>query len=113
VQFLRFEIYKHVGKSARDEHRSIAEIKKMSLARSESLRGVAPPTLNRHLGFLQQLIDFIPTQGVVIDHTLTTRGLRARASKTQRDRYARAKSQSDSAVTFFGKNAPQSCDLYT
>lgn len=89
AHFLCFELYKHAGKSIRDELRSIAELKEIGAAQPERLRGVAAPTLNRHLGFLQQLIDFAPSQGIQIDRLLTTRGLRARASKTKRDRYAR------------------------
>jgi hypothetical protein len=65
-------------------------MQEIAQSKPESLRGVESPTLNRHLGFLKQLLEFAPAQGVVIDQNLTTRGLRARSPIDRRDRDARA-----------------------
>jgi integrase len=89
AHFLQFGIYKHHGKSIHDDQRSIAEMREIARLKPVNLRGVETPTLNRHLGFLQQLLEFAPAQGVEIDRSLTTRGLRARAPKDRRDRDAR------------------------
>ena len=58
INFLQFEVYTHYGKSADDETRTIAELRRIAARKAEDQRGVQPPTLNRHLTFLNQLLDY-------------------------------------------------------
>lgn len=55
VDFLRSGIYKNYGKSAKDEGRSIAQLRAIAQAHGESERGIAGDTINRHLTFLAQI----------------------------------------------------------
>ena len=63
INFLQFEVYKHYGKSGADETRSIAQLVKIAAAKPAELRGVEAPTLNRHLTFLNQLLDYARRPG--------------------------------------------------
>ncbi|MFK4509308.1 hypothetical protein LPJ38_16190 [Bradyrhizobium daqingense] len=64
VDFLRSAIYKNYGKSAKDESRSIAELRAVAMAHHSSERGIAGDTLNRHLTFLAQIFRHAVARGV-------------------------------------------------
>ena len=91
VDFLANKIYKHYGKSLRDEDRTIAELLAIAATMPTSLHGVAGVTLNRHLGYIAQLFDHAPGQGISIAEKLSTTKLRSRGGKKTRARHARAK----------------------
>jgi integrase len=101
INFLQFEIYKHYGKSSADHRRSIAELLKIAQTKPAELRGVEAPTLNRHVTFLHQLIDFAEGQGVPLAADLNTTRLRARQSKEERDRNARPILKTNGAAQVF------------
>jgi hypothetical protein len=63
VDFLRSDIYKNYGKSAKDEGRSIAELRAIARAHHASERGIAGDTLNRHLTFLAQVFRHAVARG--------------------------------------------------
>jgi hypothetical protein len=89
--FLETEIYKHHGKSEKDKHRSIAEMRILALSKSSDLRGLETGTLNRHLGFMDQLFEFSEAEGVELDPKLKIAKLRSVDTSGDRDRDARLK----------------------
>jgi integrase len=101
INFLEFEVYKHYGKSVRDERRTIAELLKIAAGQPAEKRGVEAPTLNRHLTFLNQLLDYARSQGARLDADLSTTRLRARNTKADRARNARAALETDAATRVF------------
>ena len=86
VIFLRAEIYKHYGKSSKDEFRTIKELRKIAESKKVALRGIVGETLNRHLGAVRQLIKSARAQGVWIDSAIDVAELRAQRSKVDRAR---------------------------
>jgi hypothetical protein len=89
--FLESEIYKHHGKSEKDKHRSIAELRIIALSKPEDLRGLETGTLNRHLGFIDQLTEFSEAEGVELDSKLKVAKLRSVDTSDERDRDERLK----------------------
>lgn len=89
--FLETEIYKHHGKSVKDKHRSIAELRIIALSKPENLRGLETGTLNRHLGFIDQLTEFSEAEGVELDPKLKVAKLRSVDTSDERDRDERLK----------------------
>jgi integrase len=89
--FLETEIYKHHGKSEKDKHRSIAEMRIIALSKPEDLRGLETGTLNRHLGFIDQLTEFSEAEGVELDPKLKVAKLRSVDTSDERDRDERLK----------------------
>jgi integrase len=89
--FLETEIYKHHGKSEKDKHRSIAEMRLIALSKTEDLRGLETGTLNRHLGFIDQLTEFSEAEGVELDPKLKVAKLRSVDTSDERDRDERLK----------------------
>jgi integrase len=89
--FLETEIYKHHGKSKKDKHRSIAELRIIALSKPEKLRGLETGTLNRHLGFIDQLSNFAEAEGVELDPKLKVAKLRSVDTSDERDRDERLK----------------------
>ena len=89
--FLETEIYKHHGKSEKDKHRSIAELRIIALSKPEDLRGLETGTLNRHLGFIDQLTEFSEAEGAELDPKLKVAKLRSVDTSDERDRDERLK----------------------
>jgi hypothetical protein len=89
--FLETEIYKHHGKSKKDKHRSIAEMRIIALSKPDKLRGLETGTLNRHLTFIDQLNDFAEAEGVELDPKLKVAKLRSVDSSNERERDERLK----------------------
>ena len=89
--FLETEIYKHHGKSTKDKHRSIAEMRIIALSKPDALRGLETGTLNRHLTFIDQLNEFAEAEGVDLDPKLKVAKLRSIDSSDERDRDERLK----------------------
>jgi integrase len=89
--FLENDIYKHHGKSEKDKRRSIAELRIIALSKPEHLRGLEAGTLNRHLGFIDQLFDFAEAEGVELDPKLKVAKLRSVDTSDGRDRDERLK----------------------
>ena len=101
INVLQFEIYKHYGKSGADETRTIAELLKIAEGKSAELRGIEAPPLNRHLTFLNQLLDYARSQGARLDAHLSTTRLRARNTQDDRARNARPTLKADAATRVF------------
>jgi len=101
INFLQFDVYRHYGKSAADHDRTIAQLLKIAEAKAAGERGVEAPTLNRHLSFLHQLLDYAVSQGVPLSADLNTTRLRARHSKKERDRNARPILKANAAARVF------------
>ena len=113
INFLQFEIYTHYGKSVADETRTIAELRTIAQRKAENERGVQPPTLNRHLTFLNQLFDYARGQGVRLDRDLSTTRLRARNTKDDRARNARPTLKKDTAARVFALPLFTGCKSWT
>ena len=71
VNLLFFEIYKHYGKSVRDEHLTIAQLRekgrrldKKTKESEKSQCGLSSGTVNRHLTFLGQIFDHASARGL-------------------------------------------------
>ena len=101
INFLQFEVYKHYGKSGADETRSIAELLKIAAGKPAKMRGVEAPTLNRHLTYLNQLLDYARSQGARLDADLSTARLRARNTQDDRARNARPTLKAEAATRVF------------
>ena len=101
VNFLQFDIYTNCGKSVADEARTIAELRRIAEGKPGEQRGVQPPTLNGHLTFLNQLLDYARGEGLRLDPDLSTSRLRARNTKDDRARNARPTLKKDAAARVF------------
>lgn len=64
VDFLRFEIYKHYGKSGRDESLTIEQLREKGRSVEKAKRGISGETLNPHLTFLGQIFDYAIARGM-------------------------------------------------
>jgi integrase len=100
VDFLRSEIYKHYGKSAKDEGRTIAELREVALAHSSNKRGIGGDTLNRHLTFLDQIFRHAGARGGTTFAEINLAALRSKGKK-KRARDERAKLPLDLAAAIF------------
>ena len=63
VDFLRFEIYKHYGKSVRDEGPTIEQLREKGRSVEKGKRGISGETLNRHLTFIGQTFHYGSARG--------------------------------------------------
>ncbi|MHC4042137.1 hypothetical protein [Bradyrhizobium sp. 23AC] len=100
VDFLRSGIYKNYGKSAKDEGRSIAELRAVAMAHHSSERGIAGDTLNRHLTFLAQIFRHAVARGVCTLAEIDLVALRSKGKK-KRARDERAKLPFERAAAIF------------
>jgi integrase len=91
VDFLRSDIYNFYGKSPKDEHRSIKELRAEASKHPESTRGLEGGTLNRHLTNLGELFTFARGRGISIDQQIDPAALRSRRPKNARARDQRPK----------------------
>lgn len=102
VDFLRFDIYKHYGKSVRDEDLSIQQLRDKARSVEQSKRGIGGDTLNRHLTFLGQIFDYAIARGSKSLESINLTKLRAKSrGKNKRARDERAKLPIDSAKAMF------------
>jgi integrase len=109
VNFLQDEIYKHYGKSPKDNARTIAELRIIALSKPAELRGLESGTLNRHLTFTDELFEFSETQGVELDPKLKITKLRLVQNKETRDRDERLKLNLSRVDTLFRQAAFANC----
>ncbi|WP_210164549.1 hypothetical protein [Bradyrhizobium sp. Cp5.3] len=100
VDFLRSDIYKNYGKSAKDEGRSISELRAITRERHVSERGIAGDTLNRHLTFLAQIFRHAVARGVDALAQIKLVDLRSKGKK-KRARDERAKLPFEQAASIF------------
>jgi len=89
VRLIRNDIYKHYGKSPRDETRTIDELRKIAAQKPQALRGLEGTTVNKHLTFIGQLLRFARSQGIKIDNEMDLTSLRVPKPKNQRARNQR------------------------
>lgn len=102
VDFLRFDIYKHYGKSARDESLTIEQLREKGRSAEKAKRGIGGETLNRHLTFLGQIRDHAVARGSKSLEGIDLTKLRAKSrGKNKRARDERAKLPIDSAKAIF------------
>lgn len=102
VDFLRFDIYKHYGKSVRDEDLSIQQLRDKGRSVEQAKRGIGGDTLNRHLTFLGQIFDYAIARGSKSLEGVNLTKLRAKSrGKNKRARDERAKLPIDSAEAMF------------
>jgi integrase len=90
VDFLRDEIYKHYGKSVRDEHRTIEQLREKGQSVERNKRGIGGETLNRHLTFLGQTFTYAIARSWKSLESIDLTNARSR-NKTKRARDERAK----------------------
>jgi hypothetical protein len=64
ADFLRLEVYQYYGKSPRDRHLTIDQMRTDALSRAKEKRGIGGATLNRHLTFLGQIFHHASSRGV-------------------------------------------------
>ncbi len=100
VDFLRQDIYKHYGRSSRDERRTIAELRDIAAQKSENKRGIERDTLNRHLGFLSQVFGHAALRGAGALEKIDLSKLRIKG-KSKRARNARPKLPLDNLKAVF------------
>lgn len=100
VDFMRSEVYKHYGKSPKDEHRTIAELRADASARDAKSRGIGGDTLNRHLTFLGQIFRHAAARGVISLEKIDLVKLRSKGKK-KRARDERAKLPIEKAEAIF------------
>jgi integrase len=74
-----------VGRSPADKHRSIAELRNIAGRRGPAEASLSAGTMNRHLGFLGQLLGEARSKGVVLDASLSTTMLRSAQLKRARN----------------------------
>ena len=119
VDFLNFEIYKHYGKSVRDEHLTIAQLREKgreldekrkkgergkqeeSKQNGKSKCGLSSGTVNRHLTFLGQIFDHASARGLRNLDQIDLSKLRAKSNKDTRDRDERPKLPINGAWAIF------------
>lgn len=100
VDFMRSEVYKHYGKSPKDEHRTIAGLRADASARDAKNRGIGGDTLNRHLTFLGQIFRHAAARGVTSLEKIDLVKLRSKGKK-KRARDERAKLPIEKAEAIF------------
>lgn len=100
VDFMRWEIYKHYGKSAKDEGRTIAELRAQARCRARGERGIEARTLNRHLTSLGQIFRYLAARGFDAFDDIDIAPLRLKTRK-ERARNERAKLALDQAAAIF------------
>jgi integrase len=102
ADFLRLEIYKHYGKSVRDERLTIEELREKGRSVERSKRGIGGDTLNRHWTFIGQIFDYAIARGSKSLEGINLTKLRAKSrGKNKRARDERAKLPIDSAKAIF------------
>jgi len=102
VDFLRLEIYKNYGKSPKDEHRTIEQLREKGRSVAKAKRGIEGETLNRHLTFLGQDFDYAVARGVKSLEAIDLTKLRSNSrGKNKRARDERPKLPIDSAKAMF------------
>ncbi|MGJ5202889.1 DUF6538 domain-containing protein [Bradyrhizobium sp. HKCCYLR20261] len=102
IDFLRFDIYKHYGKSVHDERLTIEQLREKGRSVVQAKRGIAGGTLNRHATFLRQIFDHAAARGVKSLESIDLTKLRAKTrSKNKRARDQRRKLPIDSARAIF------------
>ncbi|TXM96331.1 tyrosine-type recombinase/integrase [Methylobacterium sp. WL103] len=92
-------LFKSVGKSPKDKHRSIRDLRRISEAKKPDERGLASGTRDRHLTFLGQALVRARKAGVAIDLSVSLTEFRARKKKRGRDQ--RPTPPSTALETFF------------
>ncbi|WOH48237.1 tyrosine-type recombinase/integrase [Bradyrhizobium sp. sBnM-33] len=108
VDFLFFEIYKHYGKSVRDEHLTIAQLREKGRSHGQGKKGecgLSSGTVNRHLTFLGQIFEYASARGLENLDKIDLSKLRAKSNKDTRDRDERRKLPIDRAHAIF-RTAP-------
>ena len=100
VDFLRSEIYVHYGKSAKDKHKTIAQLREHALSRNKDLRGIKGETLNRHLTFLGQIFRHASARGAEALANIELLAFRSKGKK-KRGRDERAKLPLEQAAAIF------------
>jgi hypothetical protein len=108
VNFLLFEIYQNYGKSPKDEHRTIAQLREIGLSHEKEIKpgekskcGIAGPTVNRHLTFLGQIFDYASARGLENLDKINLSKLRTKSDKDTRDRDERLKLPIERAMVIF------------
>ncbi|MDB5627521.1 MAG: hypothetical protein JWR73_3323 [Tardiphaga sp.] len=103
VDFLRHDIYVHYGKSVRDEHATIQELRDKGQSAAPEKRGIGTDTLNRHLTFLDQIFDYGTARGVKIFDAINLTKLRSKTRNrdARRARNARPKLPMECARAIF------------
>lgn len=100
VDFLSFDIYMNYGKSAKDEERTITELRAVALTHAKSKRGIEGDTINRHLGNLGQIFSYAAARGVKPLARIDLTKFRVKGKKG-RARNARAKLPLEQAAAIF------------
>ena len=107
VDLLFFEIYKHYGKSVRDEHLTIAELREKGREldkkkkEGESKCGLSSGTVNRHLTFLGQIFDYASARGLENLDKIDLSKLRTKSKQKKRGRDERLKLPIESALAIY------------
>lgn len=102
VDFLRLEIYKHYGKSVRDESLTIEQLREKGRSVDKAKRGISGETLNRHLTFIGQIRDYAVAHGWKCLESIDLTKLRAKSrGRSKRGRDQRPKLPLDSAKAIF------------
>jgi integrase len=102
ADFLRLEIYKHYGKSVRDEERTIEELRAKGRSVERTKRGIGADTLNRHWTFIGQIFNYAIARGYKCLEGIDLTKLRAKGrNKDRRARDERLKLPIDSAKAIF------------
>ena len=104
VDFMRSDVYKHYGKSPKDEDRTIAELRELARARDLNDSRIGADTLNRHLTFLGQIFRHLAARGVGALAAIEIAPLRSKGKKG-RARDERVKLPFDQAAAIF-RTAP-------
>jgi integrase len=100
VDFLRTGIYKHYGRSPKDEHRTIAQLREHALTQDAKKRGIVGDTINRHLTFIGQIFRHAASRGAKALGEIDVSKLRTSGPK-KRARDARPKLQLEKLDTIF------------
>ncbi|MCK1616392.1 tyrosine-type recombinase/integrase, partial [Bradyrhizobium sp. 159] len=102
ADFLRLEIYKHYGKSVRDEERTIEELRAKGRSVEPNKRGIGADTLNRHWTFIGQIFDYAIARGYECLEAIDLTKLRAKGrNKNTRARDERKKLPIERATSIF------------
>ena len=108
VDLLVFEIYKHYGKSVRDEHLTIAQLRekgreldKNKKEGEKSKCGLSSGTVNRHLTFAGQIFEYVSARGLVNLDKIDLSKLRTKSKQKKRGRDERPKLPIESALAIY------------